>query len=134
MHDLFQKIISGEIPSHKLYEDENTFAFLDISPASPGHTLVVPKKQSRNFLDADDETVMNTMKTVRKVANSMKSALGAEGINIIINNEPAAGQIVFHFHVHIIPRYKGDELEHWHGKETPVDELQKIAAKIREKI
>lgn len=110
MHDLFLKIIRGEIPSHKLYEDEKTYAFLDINPHNKGHALVVPKTYFRNVFDIDEETFCALMKTVKKLAPAIQKATGAHGINIGMNNESAAGQIVFHAHVHIIPRFENDQI------------------------
>lgn len=131
MNDLFLKIIAGEIPSEKIYEDEHVYAFLDIRPTVTGHTLVVPKKYSRNIFDANDETLSRTIIGVKKVAEAVKRAMGADGINIISNNEPAAGQLVFHLHFHVIPRYKNDGLEPWHGKEMPPEKLSEVGKKIR---
>jgi histidine triad (HIT) family protein len=105
---IFAKIIRREIPADIVYEDADTLAFLDINPVHPGHTLVVPKKATRNILDIDEESWLALMRTVRKLALAVKAATNADGINIDINNEAAAGQIVFHTHVHIIPRFAGD--------------------------
>ena len=112
---LFCKIIAGEIPSQKVYEDEHTFAFLDIHPINRGHTLVIPKAHHANLYEVPKETFAQVMETVRMLAPKIKQAVGSEGINIGINNEAAAGQLVFHLHVHIIPRFTGDGHEHWHG-------------------
>lgn len=109
MNDIFLKIISGEIPSAKIYEDEHTYAFLDIRPNNKGHALVVPKLWSRNVLDIDEDTFVHMARAARKLAPAIKSAVSADGVNILTNNEPAAGQEVFHSHIHIIPRFTGDE-------------------------
>ncbi len=108
MDDLFAKIIRGEIPSTKIYEDENTFAFLDITPVNKGHVLVIPKTFYRNILDIEEEDWCRLMETVRTIATAVKKATNADGINIVMNNEPAGGQEVFHAHVHIVPRFNGD--------------------------
>ncbi len=108
MNDLFLKIIAGEIPCDKVYEDEETFAFLDINPTTKGHTLVVPKKYSRNLFTLNEGEFGRLMQTAHKVAHALQKVTGAEGINIIMNNEAAAGQIVFHAHVHVIPRWMED--------------------------
>jgi len=107
---LFCKIVKGEIPSKKVYEDENVIAFLDINPASKGHTLVVPKKHCLNIFDIDEEVLKNVITAVKKVATMIKEKLSADGINILQNNGQRAGQIVEHFHFHIIPRYKDDKI------------------------
>lgn len=130
---IFAKIIRKEIPAEIIYEDEYTLAFLDVKPVNPGHALVVPKKFVRNILDADEETLAHVMETVQKISIALREVLDAEGINIHINNEPAAGQVVFHFHVHVIPRYANDGYEHWHGKPYPTGDSKKIADKLRAK-
>lgn len=128
---IFMKIIRREIPAEIIYEDDETLAFLDAKPLNPGHTLVVPKKQVRNILDVDDKTLASVMRTVQKISVALRDTLGAEGINIGINNEPTAGQVVFHFHAHVIPRYINDGYEHWHGKDYLPGESEKIAEKLR---
>ncbi|MFT5359747.1 MAG: histidine triad (HIT) family protein [Candidatus Paceibacteria bacterium] len=132
---IFDKIIDGETASTKVYEDDYTYAFLDISPVNIGHTLVIPKKFSRNILDMDEETVSHVAKTVRKVAIALKSAVKAYGINIVQNNETLAGQVVFYSHVHIIPRFKGDGFHHWRGRQNYDEgEAKKIANEINQYI
>jgi histidine triad (HIT) family protein len=93
---LFEKIAAKEMPAEIIYEDEHTLAFLDIRPVAPGHTLVISKQSYRNALTTPDEELMHIMSTVKKVANAQMENLGAEGVNIIFNNEAAAGQVVFH--------------------------------------
>ncbi len=130
---IFMKIIRREIPADIVYEDADTMAFLDIHPTNPGHTLVIPKKPSRNIFDIDDETLSAVWRTTRKVAKAVKDAVGAEGLNITTNNEAAAGQIVFHYHVHIIPRFGNDGFRLWPGKPYPNDAVAKeVADKIRQ--
>jgi histidine triad (HIT) family protein len=132
MEDLFLKIIRGEVPSHKVYEDEFTFAFLDINPHNKGHVLVVPKTHFRNVFDIDEETFCALMKTVKKLAPAVQKATGAEGINIGMNNEKAAGQIVFHAHVHIIPRFEDDQIyQPAKYMKYAEGEMEKIAESIR---
>lgn len=128
---VFTKIIKREIPAEIVYEDEDTIAFLDISPTNPGHTLVVPKKPARNVFDIDEESWVNLYRVVRKLAPAVRDAAGAEGANIIINNEAAAGQEVFHAHVHIIPRFGNDGLKHWPKKDYKEGEKAAVAEKIR---
>jgi histidine triad (HIT) family protein len=131
MDDIFMKIIRREIPAEIVYEDDETLGFLDMTPVNPGHTLVVPKKFARNIFDVDDETLSAVMRTVQKIAIALRETLRAEGINIHINNETVAGQKVFHFHVHVIPRFANDGFKHWHGKPYPPGEAAIVAKKIR---
>jgi histidine triad (HIT) family protein len=128
---VFEKIINKEIPAHIIYEDEDTLAFLDIAPNNPGHTLVIPKIHSRNLLDISDDSWIAVMKTVRKLAPIIKEAVGADGINIAMNNEPAAGQVVFHTHVHLIPRHEGDGFTHFPQGEYEPGEAEALKEKIR---
>lgn len=128
---IFCKIINGEIPSHKVYEDENTFAFLDINPVNIGHTLLVPKKHSQNIFDIETETLQKITPILKKLSLSIKEAVGADGINIISNNGGAAGQLVFHLHLHIIPRFSDDGLKHWHGKNYSKEEMSETTEKIK---
>ncbi len=109
MSCIFCKIISGEIPSYKVYEDDNVIAFLDITQATKGHTLVVPKKHKKNIYDIDEKTISDVYKTIPKIAKGIKKAFNPIGLNILNNND-APLQSVFHYHVHLIPRYDGDEL------------------------
>src|SRR3989344_1251049 len=105
---IFCKIIKGELPSYKVYEDGSTIAFLDIRPVNAGHTLVVPKKHSQNIFDIAPEDWRAVSETVRKLAIAIEKGTNADGVNIAMNNREHAGQIVPHPHVHIIPRFKGD--------------------------
>jgi histidine triad (HIT) family protein len=129
---IFCKIIAGEIPAEKVFEDEHAYAFLDIHPVNKGHTLVVPKTHAENMYDISPENFCTLMETVRKLSPIVKKAVSADGINIGINNGGAAGQIIFHTHVHIIPRYGNDGFRHWHG--TPYEEggIQKTGEIIRD--
>lgn len=112
---LFCRIITGEIPSQKVYEDDTTLAFLDIHPVNIGHTLVVPKAHHPNLYETPDETLAQMMVVVKKLSIAIKTAMGADGINIEMNNDPVAGQIIFHSHIHIVPRFSSDGFKHWHG-------------------
>lgn len=112
---LFCKIISNEIPCTKVYEDDIVLAFLDIHPVNIGHTLVIPKAHHTNLYDTPNETLAHMMTVAKKLSIAVKSALNADGINIEMNNDPVAGQIIFHTHLHIIPRFSGDDFTHWHG-------------------
>lgn len=127
---IFSRIIRREIPAHVVYEDEDTLAFLDIAPVHPGHTLVIPKKPARTILDIDPEELASLSKVVQKVAKGVMAATGADGINIISNNESAAGQVVFRLHFHVIPRFTGDGLNPFpQGTYGEVD-ASALAAKI----
>ena len=115
---LFQKIIDGEIPSSKIYEDENALVILDIRPVNKGHLLVIPKMRFDNIYDIPESLIAHLMIVAKKMAKPLKEATRADGINIIMNNEPAAGQqIANHAHIHIVPRYLHDGFQSWHGKE-----------------
>ena len=129
--NVFAKILRGEIPAYKFYEDEATIAFMDVMPQSDGHALVVPKAPSRNMLDADPETLGALFKTVQKVAKAVKAAFNADGITIRQFNEPAAGQSVYHLHVHILPRYEGVELKPHAGVRENPDVLAANMEKVR---
>jgi histidine triad (HIT) family protein len=128
---IFAKIIRREIPAEIVYEDEETLAFLDIAPNNPGHTLVIPKEPSRNLLDISEASWLAVMRTVRRLAPVIKEASGAPGINIAMNNEPAANQEVFHAHVHIIPRFEGDGVLSYSKTKYAEGEAETIAEKIR---
>ena len=107
MDCIFCKIRDGEIPSYKVYEDDNVMAFLDITQGTKGHTLVIPKKHSRNVFEIDEESITQVFQVVPKLANALNSAFHPIGLNIVNNND-APLQSVFHFHVHLIPRYEND--------------------------
>jgi histidine triad (HIT) family protein len=106
-NNIFAKILRGELPAQIVYEDEHTLAFLDIMPRAPGHTLIIPKKPARNLLDVDPESLSHVIKTAKKIAIAGKKAFNADGVTMQQFNETAGGQVVFHLHVHIIPRHKG---------------------------
>lgn len=106
---IFCKIVNGEIPSSKVYEDENVVAFLDISQVTQGHTLVIPKVHKENLYELTPEIAENIFSVVPKIANALKSTFNPIGLNLVNNNGEKAGQSVFHFHAHLIPRYgEGD--------------------------
>ena len=106
-NNVFAKILRGELPSHKVYEDDKTFAFLDIMPRAPGHTLVVPKAPVRTFLDISQPDLAHLMNVVQKIARTAKTVFNADGITLQQFNEAAGGQVVFHLHFHVIPRKDG---------------------------
>ena len=127
---IFCKVISGDIPSSKIYEDEETFAFLDIRPTNKGHILVVPKEHYNNIFDAPDDVMCALIKTSKKMALVVKQALNARGVNVYMNNESGAGQVVFHTHIHIIPRFERDGLKLWSGSPYKEGEAEEIMKKI----
>jgi histidine triad (HIT) family protein len=109
--NIFAKILRGEIPSHRVYEDADVVAFMDVMPQASGHTLVVPKAPSRNLLDADPTVLAKVLPVVQKIAQAAKTAFAADGITVIQFNEAPAGQTVFHLHFHVIPRHEGVALK-----------------------
>src|SRR3954453_4067224 len=106
-NNIFAKILRGELPCHKVYEDDKALAFLDIMPRAPGHTLVLPKAPTRNLLDVDPLDLAHVMQVVQKIATAAVKVFNADGITIQQFNESAGGQVVFHLHVHVIPRMEG---------------------------
>jgi len=129
--NIFAKILRGELPCTKLYEDAHAFAFMDIMPRGQGHLLVIPKTPARNILDVAPEALAGIMPAVQKLARAAKAALGADGVSVHQFNEVAGGQVVFHLHFHVIPRFEGVELARPGGPMVPAAELEPLAAKIR---
>ena len=128
------KIVRRELPADIVYEDDMTLAFLSTGPNSPGHTLVIPKKPFRNIFDIDLEYLAAVMETVRTIAPAVRDAVGAKGVHINSNHEPEAGQVVFHFHMHIVPRHERSEFEFWPHKKYAEGEAAEVAEKIRAEI
>jgi len=110
-NNVFAKILRGELPAHKVYEDEKTFAFLDIMPRAPGHTLVIPKAPVRTLLDISPDDLAHLFKVTQRIARVAVAVFAAEGLTIQQFNEAAGGQVVFHLHVHVIPRHNGVALK-----------------------
>src|SRR3984957_13630917 len=110
-NNIFAKILRGELPSHKVYEDDRAFAFLDIMPHAPGHTLVIPKAPARNILDVKPDDLAHVMAVAQKIAQTVIKVFSADGVTIQQFNEPSGGQVVFHLHVHVIPRKMGVALK-----------------------
>jgi diadenosine tetraphosphate (Ap4A) HIT family hydrolase len=136
MDCIFCKISKGEIVSVKVFENENIFAFLDINPLTKGHCLIIPKKHFENIFDIDKEILNEILFTAKKIAETLKSSLGANGVNLFNASGLSAEQSVMHFHLHIIPRYENDGLkmnEWWQSKVSRPDleELEDIALKIK---
>ena len=129
--NIFGKILRGELPAHKVYEDDDTFAFMDMMPRGDGHCLVIPKKPSRNILDIDDASLAAVSRTTRKIAIAAKKAFAADGLTIQQFNETAGGQVVFHLHVHVIPRFDGVALKPHTGQMEKPETLAANAEKLR---
>lgn len=128
----FAKILRGELPAHKIYEDDQTLAFMDIMPRAKGHTLVIPKTPARNVLDATPEQLSACIQTVQKIARAVMKAFDAPGVTIQQFNESAGGQVVFHLHFHVIPRWEGVPLGPHTGKMEDKEVLEANAEKIRQ--
>jgi histidine triad (HIT) family protein len=126
---IFCKIVKGEIPCDKVYEDEIVFAFLDMNPVNIGHTLILPKKHFENIFDIEENTLAHIIKIAKKISIALKK-VGVDGVNISINNGGAAGQVVFHSHTHVIPRLKEDGLAPWPTKKHKDGEMGETAKKI----
>ena len=128
--NIFGKILRGEIPAHRVYEDDTALVMMDIFPQSRGHTLIVPKAPSRNLLDADPAALAAVIPLVQNVARAVKQATGADGIRLAQFNEAAAGQTVFHLHFHVIPVYEGVPLGAHGGGKAEDAELAALARDI----
>jgi histidine triad (HIT) family protein len=133
--NVFAKILRGELPAHKIYEDDKTFAFLDIMPRAPGHTLVIPKSPARTFLDITPDDLSHLIKVTQTIAKAAVAVFAADGLTIQQFNEPAGGQVVFHLHVHVIPRKTGVPLKPPASvKEEPAvlaDQAQRLVAALK---
>ncbi|NNF79390.1 MAG: HIT family protein [Rhizobiales bacterium] len=129
--NVFAKIMRGELPCHKLYEDDMTLAIMDIMPRCDGHCLVIPKAPSRNLLDIAADDIAAVMMTAQKMSHAVMKAFDAQGVTIQQFNEPASGQVVFHTHVHVLPRHDGVKLRPHTGEMADNDVLAANAEKIR---
>ncbi|MGI9402261.1 MAG: HIT family protein [Rhizobiaceae bacterium] len=130
--NVFAKILRGELPCHKIYEDDTNFGIMDIMPRGEGHCLVIPKAPARNILDASDEVLSSLYPAISRVARAAKAAFDADGLTIQQFNESAGGQIVFHMHVHVIPRFDGIKLRPHTGEMEDDAKLAAGAEKIRQ--
>lgn len=129
---IFQKIIDREIPATIVYEDDVCVAFLDAHPINIGHTLVVPREPYKDIYELPEDVAGHLFIVAKKLAIALKQAVPTDGINITMNNEAPAGQVVFHAHIHVMPRVNGDGFLHWHGTATYQDgERELVAEKIR---
>lgn len=132
---IFCKISNGIIPSATVYENENYRAILDISPASKGHTIIMPKRHIRNIFDMEESDTKDLYSMIRKIAIVLKEELKCDGMNILQNNEEAAGQTVFHAHIHLIPRYKDDKVKiTWENSSYHENEMGELAERLLEKL
>jgi histidine triad (HIT) family protein len=129
-NNVFAKILRGEFPCHKVYEDDHVLAFLDIMPRSPGHTLVIPKAPTRNILDIKVEDYLHVARATHKIAAAAKKAFHADGVTIQQFNETAGGQVVFHLHVHVMPRHEGIALLPPASRKEDVKVLEDNASKL----
>jgi histidine triad (HIT) family protein len=130
-NNVFAKILRGEMPCTKVYEDDNVFAFMDIMPRADGHTLVIPKAKARNMLDISPGDLADLIKAVQKIAHAVHKAMGSQGFIVQQFNEEAGGQVVLHLHFHIIPRWEGVRLRPAMGDMAPPEVLAEHAEKIR---
>jgi histidine triad (HIT) family protein len=129
---IFCKIANGVIPSETIYEDDTFRAILDLGPASRGHALILPKQHYKDICELDEETAKKVLPLAAKIGNAMKNSLGCAGFNVVQNNGKEAGQTVFHFHVHLIPRYEdGPVMVSWVQSEANPEELTQTGAAIR---
>jgi histidine triad (HIT) family protein len=129
-NNVFAKILRGELPAHKVYEDAGTLAFMDIMPRCEGHTLIIPKAPVRNLLDASEAQLVACIKTAQKIAVAAKQAFAADGITLLQSSEGPAGQVVFHLHFHIMPRWEGKQL----GRPSAQMEKPEVLATNAERI
>ena len=129
---IFCKIIAGQIPCFKLFENDDTLAFMDINPANEGHALVIPKEHARDIYAVSDAAITATVTTAKKIAAAVDKTLNPDGINLLQCNGPAAAQSVFHFHMHVLPRREGDELKlNWGIKPGDMEAIGALAERIR---
>lgn len=133
--NIFAKMLRGEIPCHKVYENDDVLSFMDIFPQTKGHTLVIPKTEAENFFDIDPAALGTLITNTQKVAKAVREVLKPDGVRIMQFNGAPAGQTVFHIHFHIIPIYEGVEMAgHGHGKEADHGELAALAKEIAAKL
>lgn len=130
---IFCKIIAGELPSAKVYEDDKVLAFMNLQQKNPGHTLVIPKQHVVNIYDISEDTAADVARVAVRIGKALKKRFRPNGVNTLQNSEPAAMQSVMHYHVHVIPRYFGDDLfEIWDSPAASPEELQENARRLRE--
>ena len=135
MSTIFSQIITGDLPCFKVYEDDRVLAFLDIHPIQPGHTLIIPKQESENGLVADPQDMGHMMQVAQKIGNALINIVGCDGVNFLMNNGAAAGQKIFHTHLHVIPRFTEDGV--WDepiAGEYESGEVENLAAAIAKEL
>ena len=125
---IFCKIVKGELPCSKIYEDKDTFAFLDIYPINKGHTLIIPKQHFMNIFDVPEPVLKTLVAATKKIAEAVAKGMNCDGVNVGMNNNSAAGQVVYHIHFHVIPRFKDDGLKLWPQSKYASDEEKQAAA------
>jgi len=129
---VFCQILAGNMPGEVVYEDEHAVAFMDIFPWTRGHAVVVPRRHAKNLYEIGDDDLAHTLSAAKRLAEQMRDRLGCDGVNLLNSCEPAAWQTIFHFHVHVIPRYENDPLElPTRPQRAEPEELAKVAAEIR---
>ena len=131
---IFCKIVKGEIPSSKIYENDKVLAFLDIGPVNKGHTLVIPKEHYTNIYDIPEDILKEVVTAAKKISKAIKKGVNADGININQSNDSSAGQVVMHIHFHIIPRFRDDGLKLWPQNKYNEGEMEIIKNKIKESL
>lgn len=135
MDCVFCSIVSGDIPAIRVYEDAETLSFMDINPGNPGHLLVIPKQHYRNIFDIPHATAGKIMEVGAKIAGVIKDVLNPDGLNLFQSSEAAAFQSVFHFHLHLLPRWESDSLLlPWKPKPGDMDEIREVAAQLQERL
>ena len=129
---VFCRIVSGELPASRVYEDENTLVIMDLQSVNPGHMLVLVKPHRANVYALEDELAGAAMRTAARMARAVKKAFGCEGVTLLQANEPAGAQTVFHFHIHVLPRWEGDGMAlAWPAKNPPREALEEMAIRLR---
>lgn len=131
---IFCKIVDGEVPCHKVYEDDATLAFLDIAPINHGHTLLIPKAHYTDIITTPEEVIVSLARVLPRVAQAVKEGSKADAFNVGVNSGRAAGQIVFHTHLHIIPRFTNDGYRSWGQKQYAAGEAEAMAERIRQNL
>jgi histidine triad (HIT) family protein len=131
---LFCKLVAKAIPAHIVYEDDDALAFLDVKPVNVGHTLIVPKAHHADFAATPDELISKLTVLAKRVAAAAVAAVGADGFNIGVNAGAAAGQVIFHTHIHVMPRFTNDGHQHWAKKQVAEGEMSRVAGEIRQRL
>jgi histidine triad (HIT) family protein len=127
---IFCRIVRGEIPCYKVFEDDNVLAFLDVNPISRGHTLVIPKEHYADVFDIPEELLKEIIVVAKKISSTHMKKLRADGINISQSNKPAANQVVMHYHLHVIPRYKNDGIVLMHGTQAQKKDFEQVMKQL----